>query len=176
VRKANPGGTAMVARMVVLISIRASFLGTEIVRESRQRSGGLDGSRRRPYESVLGVVGETNTNTALVDEKIELSSSKGLHPYVPFDASLLDCHEDRPRRRARGREVRQRRPEPRFGSNRDHEEERHGVRIVEKACCGAMKRAGLMVEVKGRVRKVMAGARAADTVIEERMEGTEDML
>jgi rRNA processing protein Gar1 len=66
---------------------------------------------------------------------------------------------------------RQRLPEPRFGSDGDHDEKRYGVRIVERACCRAMKRAGLVVEVKGRVKKVMAGVRAADTVAEERMEG-----
>jgi hypothetical protein len=70
-----------------------------------------------------------------------------------------------------GERVRQRGPEPRFGSDGDHGEERYGVRIVESACCRAMKRAGVMVEVKGRVRKVMVGVRVADTVIEERMEG-----
>jgi hypothetical protein len=32
-----------------------------------------------------------------------------------------------------------------------------------------------MVEVKGRVRKVMAGARAADTVVEEQMELMADL-
>jgi hypothetical protein len=89
----------MVARMVVLISIRASFLGTEIVRESRQMSRRLDGSRSRPYESVLGVVSEANTTAARVDEKAELSSSKSLHPFVPFEASLLGCHVYRLRRR-----------------------------------------------------------------------------
>jgi hypothetical protein len=94
----------MVARMAVLISTRASFLGVEIVRESRQRSGGLDGGRSRSYESVLSVAGEANTNAAPVYEKVELSSSKGLHPCVPFDASLLSCHVDWLRRRARGRE------------------------------------------------------------------------
>jgi hypothetical protein len=75
-----------------------------------------------------------------------------------------------------GERVRQRRPEPRFGSDGDHEEERYGVRIVERACCRAMKRAGVMADVKGRVRNVMAGARAADTEVEERMEGMEDMF
>jgi hypothetical protein len=75
-----------------------------------------------------------------------------------------------------GERVRQRRPEPRFGSDGDHDQERHGVRIVERACCRAMKRVGVLVEVKGRVRKVMAGARAADTVVEERMEGMADMV
>jgi hypothetical protein len=76
----------------------------------------------------------------------------------------------------KGERVRQRRPESRFGSDGDHDEERYGVRIVERACCRVMKRAGVMVEVKGRVRKVMAGARAADTVVEEQVEGMEDMF
>jgi hypothetical protein len=75
-----------------------------------------------------------------------------------------------------GERVRQRRPEPRFGSDGDHEEERYGVRIVERACHRTMKRAGLIVAVKGRIRKVMAGARVADTVVEERMERMEDMF
>jgi hypothetical protein len=75
-----------------------------------------------------------------------------------------------------GERVRQYRPEPRFGSDRDHDEDRYGVRIVEKACCRAMERAGVVVEVKGRVRKVMAGARAADTVVEEQMEVMADMF
>jgi hypothetical protein len=77
-----------------------------------------------------------------------------------------------------GERVRQRRPEPRFGSDGDHDEERHVVRNLERAYCRAMKRAGVMVEVevKGRVRKVMTGARVADTVVEERMEGMEDMF
>jgi hypothetical protein len=75
-----------------------------------------------------------------------------------------------------GERVRQRRPEPWFGSDGDYGEERYGVRIVERACCKAMKQAGVMVEVKGRVRKVMAGARAADTVVEERMERMEDVF
>jgi hypothetical protein len=73
-----------------------------------------------------------------------------------------------------GESVRQRRPEASFGSDGDHDEERYGARIVDRACCKVMKRAGVMVEVevevKGRVRKVMAGARTADAVIEERME------
>jgi hypothetical protein len=75
-----------------------------------------------------------------------------------------------------GERVKQRRPEPRFGSDGDHEEERYGVRIVDRACWRAMKRAGAMVDVKGRVRKVVACARAADTVVEERMEGMADMF
>jgi hypothetical protein len=99
VRKANLGGTGHGCTDSGPDLSTSLLLGVEIVRESRQRSGGLDGSRSRPYESVSGSAGEANTNTALVDEKIELSSSKGLHPYVPFDASLLGCHEDRLRRR-----------------------------------------------------------------------------
>jgi hypothetical protein len=75
-----------------------------------------------------------------------------------------------------GERVRQHRPEPRFGSDGDHDEERYGVKVVERACCKAMRRAEVMVEIKGRVRKVMAGARAADTVAEERMEGITDMF
>jgi hypothetical protein len=71
-----------------------------------------------------------------------------------------------------GEKVRQRRPE----SDGDHGEERYDVTIVESACCKAIKRAGVMVEVKGRVRKVMTGARAADTVVEERVEGMADMF
>jgi hypothetical protein len=70
-----------------------------------------------------------------------------------------------------GERVRQRRPEPRFWSDGDHDEKRYGVRIVERACCRAMKRAGVIAEAKSRVRKVMTGARVADTVVEERMEG-----
>jgi hypothetical protein len=75
-----------------------------------------------------------------------------------------------------GERVRQRRPEPRFGSDGDHDEERYIMRIVERACCRAMKRAGVMVEVKVRVRKVMTGARAVDIVAEERMERMADMF
>jgi hypothetical protein len=75
-----------------------------------------------------------------------------------------------------GERVRQRRPEPRFGSDGDHDEERYGVRIVERVCYRAMNRAKVMVEVQGRVRKVIAGARAADTVVEERMERMADMF
>jgi hypothetical protein len=75
-----------------------------------------------------------------------------------------------------GERVRQRRPEPRFGSDGDHDEQKYGARILERACCRVMKRAGVMVEVKGRVRKVMAGARAADIVVEERMEWIADMF
>jgi hypothetical protein len=75
-----------------------------------------------------------------------------------------------------GERVRQRRPEPRFRSDGGHDQERHGVRIVERACCRAMKRARVMGEAKGRVSKVMAGARVADTVAEERMEAMADMV
>jgi hypothetical protein len=75
-----------------------------------------------------------------------------------------------------GERVRQRRPEPRFGSDGDHDEERYGVKIMDRACCRVMKRARVMVEVKSRVRKVMAGARAADTEVEERMERMVDMF
>jgi hypothetical protein len=62
------------------------------------------GGRSHPYESVLGSTGEANTNSARFDEKVECLSSKGLHPCVPLDASLLGCHEGRLRERARGRE------------------------------------------------------------------------
>jgi hypothetical protein len=34
----------------------------------------------------------------------------------------------------------------------------------------------VIVDVKGRVRNVIAWARAADTEVEERMEGMEDMF
>jgi hypothetical protein len=48
--------------------------------------------------------------------------------------------------------------------------------IVERACWRAMTRAGTREDVKGRVRKVIACARATDTVVEERMDWTVDML
>jgi hypothetical protein len=168
--KANPGGTGHGCTDGGPDLSTNLLLGVRIVRESRQRREGLDGGESRPYESVLGVAGKANTNAAWSMKK---SNSRPPRDFIHMCHSMPACsaamkigfggvHE--------GERVRQRRPEPRFGSDGDHGEERYGVRIVESACCRAMKRAGVMVEVKDQVRE------AADTVVEERMEGNEGML
>jgi hypothetical protein len=167
---------AIVARMAVLISTPASFsLSRSSERAGREVEGRAEAEAAHTSRCSASPANRTRTRPGSMNR----SNSRPPRAFIHVCHSILAClaamkigfggvHE--------GERVRQRRPEPRFGSDGDHEEERYGVRIVERACWRAMKRAGVMVDVKGRVRNVMAGARAADTEVEERMEGMEDMF
>jgi hypothetical protein len=155
----------MVARMTVLISTRASF---SVSRSSERADKGVEGWMRAEAAHMSRCSASPTKQTRTRPGSMKRSNSLPpviIHVCHSMPACLAamkigfgGMHE--------GEGVRQRRLEPRFGSDGDHDEERYGMRIVERACCRVMKRAGVMVEVKGRVRKVMAGARAADTVIE----------
>jgi hypothetical protein len=167
---------AIVARMAVLISTRDSFSGsTSSERVDIEVEGWMGAEAAHTSRCSASPANRTRTRPGSMNR----SNSRPPRAFIHVCHSIPAClaamkigfggvHE--------GERVRQRRPEPRFGSNGDHEEERYGVRIVERACWRAMKRAGVMADVKGRVRNVIAWARAADTEVEERMEGMADIF
>jgi hypothetical protein len=167
---------AMVARMAVLISTRASF---SVSKSFERADEGVEGWMRSEAAHTSRCSASSAKRTRTRPGSMKRWNSRPPRVFIHVCHSMPACsaamkigfggvHE--------GERVRQRRPEPRFGSDGDHDEERYGVRTVEKAYRRAMSRAGLVVEVKGRVKKVMAGARAADTVAEERMEAMADMV
>jgi hypothetical protein len=65
-------------------------------------SEGLSGGRGGPDETMLSIPGEANPDASGVNEEVEFTSSKSLHPSVPLNAGLLGCHENRLRRGACG--------------------------------------------------------------------------
>jgi hypothetical protein len=161
----------MVARMAVLISTRASFSAS---RSSERAKKGVEGWMGAGAAHTSRCSASPAKRTRTRPGSMKRSNSRPPWVFIHVCHSMPAClaalkigfggvHK--------GERARQRRPEPRFGSDGDHEEGRYGVKIVERACCRAMKRAVVMVDIKGRVRKVMAGARVADTEVEERMEG-----
>jgi hypothetical protein len=167
---------AMVARMAVLISTAASFsMSTSSETANKAAEGWMGAEAAHTSRCSASPANRTRTRPGSMNR----SNSRPPRAFIHVYHSILAClaaikigfggvHE--------GERVKQRRPEPRFGSDGDHDEERYGVRIVERACWRAMKRAGVMADVRGRVRNVMAWARAADTEVEERMEGMADMF
>jgi hypothetical protein len=161
----------MVARIAVLISPLTSF---SVSRSSEGADKGVEGWMEVEAAHTNRCLASSAKRTRTRLGSMKRSNSRPTRVFIHMCHSLSACsavmkiglggvHE--------GERVRQRRPEPRFGSDGDHDEERYGVRIEERVCCRAMQGVGVTVEVKGRVRKVMTGVRAADTVVEERMEG-----
>jgi hypothetical protein len=166
---------AIVAWMAVLISIRAPLW---VLRWSERADKGVKGWMGAEAAHTGRCSASPAKRTRTRPGSMKRSNSRPPRTLIHVRHSRPACvaatkvgfggvHE--------GERERQRRPELRFGSDGDHDEERYGVRMVERTCCRDMKRAGVKVEVKGRVR-IMTCARAADTVVEERMEGTADLF
>jgi hypothetical protein len=150
---------AMVARMAVVIFTLASL---SVSRSSERADKEMEGWMRAEAAHTSRCSASPAKRTRTRPGSMKRSNSRPPRVFIHMCHSLPAClatmylgfggvHE--------GERVKQRRPEPRFGSDGDHDEERYGVRIMERACWSVINRAGVMVEVKGRVRKVMTGAR-----------------